>query len=63
MMLIPILLLALVAYAAVKFSQDSYSRNNSKFDKNDALEILNQRYSKGEISDDEYLQKKKILKY
>lgn len=36
--------------------------NNRKFESNEFVQILNQKYINGEISDEEYLAKKKALR-
>lgn len=62
-MIIPLILIGLTVYAVVRISQDG-NRNHSNGYKseNNALDILNRRYANGEISDEEYNQKKKVLK-
>ena len=68
MMLVPVLLIGLVIYAVMKISQNNSnnnmhtSNNNVHNTNNDALNILNKRYAQGEISEEEYIQKKNILK-
>ena len=62
MMIIPLLLVGLIIYAAVKFSQGNNNNYNNNRDGSDALDILNQRYAKGEISEEEYVMKKKMLR-
>lgn len=61
-MIIPTILIGLVIYAVVKLSQHSGGNNSSQRDGNAALDILKQRYANGEISEEEYIQKKKILR-
>lgn len=58
-MLIPLLLIAFVIYAAFKLSNGSHSVQSRE---NNALDILNQRFANGEISEEEYRQKKKMLR-
>lgn len=58
-MFVPLLLIGLIIYIAFRLSNGNYSIGNEG---NDALDILNQRFAKGEISEEEYIQKKKILK-
>lgn len=58
-MFIPIILIGIIVYAIYKItSNNTTSRENG----NRSLEILNERYAKGEISEEEYIQKKKIMK-
>jgi len=61
-MLIPFILVGLVIYLLVKPSQNNHRNYMSQNGENDALDILNQRYAKGEISDEEYQHKKKMLR-
>ncbi|MCQ1531089.1 SHOCT domain-containing protein [Lutispora saccharofermentans] len=61
-MIIPLLLIGLVVYAAVKLALGSNRSNNTLDVKNDAIDILNERYSKGEISEEEYTRKKKMIR-
>jgi len=62
-MVIPLLLGALVIYAVVKLMQGSNLNNNTKnITGNDALDILNQRFASGEISEEEYMKKKKMIR-
>lgn len=57
MMLIPILLIGLIVYWAVKTG----SKNALKTTGTEALEILKTRYAKGEITEEEYLKIKEEL--
>lgn len=56
--LIPLLLVALIVIAVFKIFK---SDTSGKKMESEALEILKQRYAKGEISEEEYLQKKKNI--
>lgn len=65
-MIIPLILLAVIIYAVVRLTQASRGNGNNsnvvtRTERNEALEILNRRYAKGEISDEEYIQKKNII--
>jgi putative membrane protein len=59
MMLIPIILMGVVIY--VVYNQDQ--KNNGKYIgfKDTSLDILNERFARGEINEDEYNYKKNIL--
>jgi putative membrane protein len=61
MMIIPIILIAIFIYVVYK------EGGNSKFEdigtRNNALNILNERFARGEINEEEYNSKKIILKY
>ncbi|MPN39968.1 hypothetical protein SDC9_187503 [bioreactor metagenome] len=46
----------------MKLVQGGSNAGTTSNSRDEALEILNQRYAKGELSDEEYQQKKKILK-
>jgi putative membrane protein len=59
--LVPLILIGLVVYAVIKMSQGNHRGFSIHGNDNDALEILNRRYANGEISDEEYAKKKKIL--
>lgn len=67
MMLLPVLLIGFAIYAFIKMSQNNSNTNMRNSDtygykNNEALNILNKRYAQGEISEEEYIQKKNILK-
>ena len=61
-MIIPLLLIGVIIYAVVKLSESSHKTYNNHRGGSDALDILNQRYANGEISEEEYTKKKKILR-
>lgn len=62
MMLIPLLLIGIIVYVAVRLSTKETRRDNSGGQVSDhAMAILNERLARGEISDDEYQQKKALL--
>lgn len=61
-MIIPLILVGLIIYAAVRLSQGGNKSNSNQRGRDDALEILNQRFAKGEISEEEYAKKKKMLR-
>jgi putative membrane protein len=60
--IIPLLLIGLIIYAVVKLLPGGNRNYSNHRTENDALDILNQRYAKGEISEEEYVKKKKILR-
>ncbi|MDF2883231.1 MAG: hypothetical protein K0R54_3788 [Clostridiaceae bacterium] len=60
-MIIPLIFIALVVYAAVRFSQSNHRNYSNSRSGNDAMNILNERYANGEISEEEYSKKKKML--
>lgn len=60
MMVFWLLIIGLVVYLV---SKSSNNRGHiSSTESNRALEILNERYASGEIDEEEYLRKKKLLK-
>lgn len=54
MMLIPLILIVAVVYY--------FYKKEGFIDKSDALNLLEIKFAKGEISEEEYLSKKRILK-
>lgn len=56
-----ILLIIALVYLIVKVIQNN-KHENGKSVPNDALNILKERYAKGEITDEEYKHKKRMLK-
>ncbi|BAV33260.1 membrane protein [Sulfuricaulis limicola] len=62
--LIPLLVVIVLAAVAVKylFSGSARSTTGSHEDRNRALEVLEERYARGEINREEYLQKRDDLK-
>lgn len=62
-MLIPLILIALILYAVIKLaSVNNKSRDGKYHETNEAINILNEKYAKGEISEEEYKRKKSILR-
>lgn len=61
-MIIPWILIGVIIYAAIRLSQSSHKNYNHHRGGSDALDILNQRYANGEISEEEYAKKKKMLR-
>lgn len=60
MMIIQLLIIGIVLYAVFKLISRIYSKeakNNNK-----AINIIEEKYAIGEISEEEYLKKKKLLK-
>jgi putative membrane protein len=60
MMIIPLLLIGLIIYAL--FKGLNQTKGNSTGENSEALNILMERYALGEISEEEYLNKKKLLR-
>ena len=56
-----LILIAIVAYFLIKhFDENRDSSNNSRGRK-DPIDILDERYAKGEIDDEEYTRRRKTL--
>ncbi|WP_106450788.1 SHOCT domain-containing protein [Trichococcus alkaliphilus] len=62
MIILLVILIVIIVYAVMKLVQGGSNAGTTSNGRDEALEILNQRYAKGELSDEEYQQKKKILK-
>lgn len=59
-----LIILALIVWAIVSFTRSNKTRNESRLDaprRSPGLEILEERYARGELEREEYLQKKKDL--
>lgn len=61
MMLLPIIILLIFAFLIYN-SNDRGKNINFIGDSNKALDILDKRFANGEISEDEYLKRKSVLK-
>ncbi len=57
--LIPLVVLLVIALSIYMLNKNN---NDNKTNKESALDILDKRYANGEIDEEEYLKKKKILK-
>ena len=56
------LIILLLVFAAIKLFGSIKSNQSGSFrDKNDSLDILQMRYAKGEINQDEYVKMKSVL--
>lgn len=58
-MLIPIILIAVIIYAVVRSSGNSHQSDKTSL--NNSLDILNERFARGEIDEEEYLRKKEMI--
>ena len=61
MMIMPIILIAVVIFVIYKQSQNNNIKDIGT--RNNALDILNERFARGEIYEEEYNNKKNILKH
>lgn len=60
--IVGIILIAIVAYFLFKYFNENQTNTNTFSKKNNAIDLLNERYAKGEIDEDEYNRRKKVLK-
>jgi len=62
--LIPLLVVIVLTAAAIKYLFSGGARSNTatRDDRNRALEVLEERYARGEINREEYLQKRDDMK-
>lgn len=58
-MLIPLILIAAVVYAVIRLSGHNHTGYGKNYD--NSLDILNERFAKGEIGEEEYKQKKALI--
>ena len=62
MMLIPTVLVAIIVYAILKLTGHSdFNCHYNNIRSNGALDILNNRFARGEITEEEYNQKKNMI--
>lgn len=61
MALIMVILIAVVVYEVVRQTKDGCVDNGTRNRKNSALDILDRRLANGEISEEEYKKRKKVL--
>lgn len=59
MILIPLILIGIIVYVVLKLSKNGNIKNERGID--DSIEILNERFARGEIGEEEYKQKKSLL--
>ncbi|MFT9496061.1 SHOCT domain-containing protein [Anaerosolibacter sp.] len=57
-----LLIIGLIVYIIVERSNQGNVYKRTYHGKNNALEILQERYARGEISDEEYEKKKSVLR-
>ncbi len=57
-----LILIVIAAYFIIKYISDNKNASDPVIKKDNAIDLLNERYAKGEIDEEEYNKKKKILK-
>lgn len=63
MLIVPLLLIGFIAYAAANIANGSRRRQDGRYDESGhAMEILKQKLASGEISEEEYNRKKDLLR-
>ncbi len=60
-MLFPIILIGIVIYAVVKLAGANLAGPNYRMEQDRSLGILNERFVKGELSEEEYKEKKELI--
>ncbi len=57
-----LIIVVIVAYFLIKYFNENKNDTNIFSQKSNAIDLLNERYAKGEIDEEEYNKMKKILK-
>ncbi|NMA49933.1 MAG: hypothetical protein GX947_09265 [Tissierellia bacterium] len=57
-----LILVVIVAYFLIKYFNENKNISDPFRKKDNAIDILNERYAKGEIDEEEYNKRKRILK-
>lgn len=57
-----LILVVIVAYFLMKYFNENKNGSNTFSKKDSAIDLLNERYAKGEIDEEEYNRRKEILK-
>jgi len=60
--LIPLVVLLVIALSIYRINKNNNDNKINRENKESALDILDKRYANGEISEEKYLKKKKMLK-
>jgi putative membrane protein len=60
MWLIPLVILLVIGFSIYRINKNN---DENRGNKETALDILDKRYANGEINEEEYLKKKKIIKH
>lgn len=57
-----LILIVIVAYFLLKYFNENKDVSNTSTRKDSSIDVLNERYAKGEIDEEEYNRRKKVLK-
>lgn len=60
--LVMLIILGIIIYFLIKHFEDNKNNSNTFTRAGNALDILDERYAKGEIDEDEYTRRKRILR-
>ena len=60
--LLCLIIIGIIIYFIIKMFDKNDNNSNAFSKKGNAIDLLNERYAKGEIDEEEYNRKKKILK-
>lgn len=60
--LVSLIIIIIIGYLLIRYLRENKNSSTTFSNESRALDILNERYAKGEIDEDEYNRRKKILK-
>lgn len=60
--ILSLILIIVIGYFIIRYLSNNKNSSSTFKNKNSALEILNERYARGEIDEEEYNRRKNILK-
>lgn len=60
--LLGLIIIVIVGYLFIKYFDENRNNANTFSRKSNAIDLLNERYAKGEIDEEEYTKRKNVLK-